>query len=179
MSDFGRMTDANTFRIERLLPGPIERVWAYLVESEKRRKWFARGHFDLRPGGGVDLIFQHSELSAEKTYPETYKAMENGHVSYGEVLRCEPPRLISFTWGEEGESVFSEVTFELAPQNGKVLLTLTHRKLKDRSEVVGVAGGWHTHLAMLEDELAGREHRGFWTVHGEVGPEYEKRIPRG
>ena len=48
MSDFGRMTDAKTFRIERLLPGPIERVWAYLVESEKRRKWFARGDFDLR-----------------------------------------------------------------------------------------------------------------------------------
>jgi uncharacterized protein YndB with AHSA1/START domain len=176
MSEFGRIIDESTFRIERLLPGPIERVWAYLVESEKRRKWFARGEFDLRPGGRVDLIFQHSELSAEKTYPEKYKAMENGHASYGEVVRSEPPHLLTFTWGDDSGSPFSEVTFELSAKDGKVLLTLTHRKLKDRAEVAGVAGGWHTHLAMLEDELAGREHRGFWTVHGEVGPEYEKRI---
>jgi uncharacterized protein YndB with AHSA1/START domain len=176
MSEYGELIDRNTFQIQRLLPGPIERVWSYLVESEKRRKWFARGAFDLRPGGRIDLIFKHSELSAEKDYPEKYKTIEHGHSSHGEVLRCEPPHVIAFTWGDDTESVFSEVTFELTPQNGKVLLTLTHRKLKDRGEAVGVAGGWHTHLAMLEDELAGREHRGFWTVHGEVGPQYEARI---
>lgn len=27
-----------TVRIERVLPGPVERVWAYLTESEKRRE---------------------------------------------------------------------------------------------------------------------------------------------
>jgi uncharacterized protein YndB with AHSA1/START domain len=178
MSEFGTMIDADTFRIERLLPGPIERVWAYLTESEKRRKWFARGAFDLRPGGRIDLIFQHSELSAEKTYPQAYKAMENGHVSFGEILRCEAPYLLTFTWGD-GSTPPGEVTFELAPKDGKVLFTLTHSRFKDRAEMVGVAGGWHTHLAMLEDELAEREHRGFWTVHGEAGPEYEKRIPQG
>lgn len=178
MSDYGQTVDTSTFRIERLLPGPIERVWAYLVESEKRRKWFARGAMDLRPGGRVDLIFQHSELSAEKTYPEAYKAIENGHASFGEVLRCEPPNLLTFTWGDDTAPP-SEVTFELAPKDGKVLLTLTHRRLKDHAEVADVAGGWHTHLAMLEDELAGREHRGFWTIHGEVGPEYKRRIHQG
>jgi uncharacterized protein YndB with AHSA1/START domain len=94
------------------------------------------------------------------------------------VLRCEPPRLLVFTWGDD-QSEFSEVTFELAPKNGKVLLTLTHRRLKDRAEIVDVAGGWHTHLAMLEDQLAGREPRGFWALLEKVGPEYEKRIPQG
>jgi len=28
-----------TMRLERLLPGPVERVWAYLTESEKRAAW--------------------------------------------------------------------------------------------------------------------------------------------
>jgi uncharacterized protein YndB with AHSA1/START domain len=178
MSEFGRLIEPSTFQIQRLLPGPIERVWSYLVESEKRRKWFARGEFDLRPGGRIDLIFKHSELSAEKDYPEKYKKIENGHSSQGEVVRCEPPRLIAFTWGDDSGAPFSEVTFELTPQDGKVLLTLTHRKLKDRGEAAGVAGGWHAHLAMLEDELAGREHRGFWSVHGEVAPQYEARIAK-
>ena len=30
-------------RFERLLPGPIERVWAYLTESDKRSLWLASG----------------------------------------------------------------------------------------------------------------------------------------
>jgi len=178
MSDYGQMIDSQTLRIERLLPGPIDRVWAHLVDSEKRRKWFARGDFDLRPGGHADLIFQHSELSAEKTYPEKFKAMENGHSTHGEVLGCEPPHLLSFSWAGDAAHASSEVTFELEPKDGKVLLTLTHRKLKDRAQMVGVGGGWQAHLAMLEDELAGREHRGFWTLHAEVAAEYEKRIPQ-
>lgn len=98
---------------------PYRAGWSYLVESEKRRKWFARGAFDLRPGGRIDLIFKHSELSAEKDYREKYKTIEQGHSSHGEVLRCERPHVIAFTWGDDTESVFSEVTFELTPQNGK------------------------------------------------------------
>ena len=48
---FATMPAPATVRIERLLPGPIERVWAYLTESDKRRRWFAAGPMDLQPGG--------------------------------------------------------------------------------------------------------------------------------
>ena len=34
---------------------------------------------DLRVGGRVDLHFHHADLSAEKTPPERYKELENGH----------------------------------------------------------------------------------------------------
>ena len=47
----GEILDAGTIRFERLLPGPIERVWAFLTESEKRKLWLAAGDFELRPGG--------------------------------------------------------------------------------------------------------------------------------
>ena len=50
-ADRGTITEAGTIRFERLLPGPIERVWAYLTESDKRAKWLAAGDMDLRPGG--------------------------------------------------------------------------------------------------------------------------------
>ena len=36
MNDYGELLDENTVRFERLLPGPIERVWSYLTEGEKR-----------------------------------------------------------------------------------------------------------------------------------------------
>jgi activator of Hsp90 ATPase-like protein len=37
----------------RVLPGPIERVWAYLTEPEKREKWFASGPMEFRASGRV------------------------------------------------------------------------------------------------------------------------------
>jgi uncharacterized protein YndB with AHSA1/START domain len=178
MNEYGQMIDPHALRIERVLPGPIERVWSYLTESEKRRQWFARGEMEPREGGALELIFQHSELSAEKEYPEKYKSLEKGHHSTGKVLRWEPPHLLVFRWDDDDESKFSEVTFELTPKEDKVLLTLTHRRLKDRTEIVNVSGGWHAHLAVLEDQLAGREPRGFWTVLEKANAEYETRIPK-
>jgi uncharacterized protein YndB with AHSA1/START domain len=40
---YGELTEPATLKIQRLLPGPIERVWAYLTEEELRRKWLAAG----------------------------------------------------------------------------------------------------------------------------------------
>ena len=59
MSEYASAT-GNTLRIERRLPGPIERVWAYLVESEKRALWFAGGVWDLHPGGEARVVFDSS-----------------------------------------------------------------------------------------------------------------------
>ena len=53
----------STIRLERLLPGPVERVWAYLTESKQRATWLAAGEFDLRLGGKVELIFDNDRLS--------------------------------------------------------------------------------------------------------------------
>ena len=36
MSEYGIVTEAGAVRFERLLPGPIERVWAYLTDPDKR-----------------------------------------------------------------------------------------------------------------------------------------------
>jgi uncharacterized protein YndB with AHSA1/START domain len=171
MSEYGIVTEAGAVRFERLLPGPIEHVWAYLTQLDKRGTWLAAGPMDSRVGGRVDLHFHHAELSAEKTPPERYKELENGHLVRGSITRCEPPRLLSFTWGEWGE-----VTFELTPQDDDVLLVLTHRRLADRAATAEIAGGWHAHLGILTDRLAGREPRPFWSTHATVAAEYQKRI---
>jgi uncharacterized protein YndB with AHSA1/START domain len=172
MNEYGVVTEARTIRLERLLPGPIERVWDYLTDSEKRGKWFATGKMDLRFGGNVEFFFHHADLSAEKTPPEKHKNKACGVAMRGTITACEPSRLLSFTFGETGE-----VTFDLTPKGKDVLLVLTHRRLTNRDMMVSVASGWHSHLAILTDVLSGDEPRPFWTTVTKMEAEYEKRIP--
>jgi hypothetical protein len=74
MSEFGVVTEARTLRIRRTLPGPIERVWAYLRESEKRGRWLASGPMELRVGGRVELTYRNSDLSAHaEPAPDKYR----------------------------------------------------------------------------------------------------------
>jgi uncharacterized protein YndB with AHSA1/START domain len=40
---YGVLSEPATLTIQRLLPGPIERAWAYLTESDLRRQWLAAG----------------------------------------------------------------------------------------------------------------------------------------
>jgi uncharacterized protein YndB with AHSA1/START domain len=175
MSDFGVVTEPGTVRIERVLPAPVERVWTYLTDAQKRGTWLAGGAMELRVGGTVELQFDHGRLSAEPT-PERFREYMNGHAVRGRITACEPLKRLSFTWGDSGPAV-SEVSFVLTPRGAETHLVLTQRRLPDRNETVSVASGWHTHLGVLDDQLRGRVPRLFWTTHAALETEYEKRIP--
>ncbi len=175
MSDHGVVTEAGTVRFERLLPAPAERVWDYLTKSELRRKWFAEGQMELRPGGAVTLIFRNSELSpAGEEVPEKFRPYE-GYESKGEIVRAEPPRLLVFNWFEESGPA-TEVSWELERRGEETLLVLTHSRLPNRAMMVDVSGGWHVHLDVLEDVLAARTPRPFWSTNARYAEEYEERI---
>jgi hypothetical protein len=45
--------------------------------------------------------------------------------------------------------------------------------------MLSVAGGWHTHLAILGDNLEGRTPRPFWSTHAKAEAEYARRLPAG
>ena len=175
MSDYGTVAAPAEVRFERLLPGPIETVWEFLTDSKKRGEWLAPGPMELRVGGKATLRFQHADLSPHKApAPEKYRALgEKVHESTHEITQCEPPRLLAFTWPQS-----SEVTFELKAEGDKVRLTVTHRRLASREEMVMVSGGWHTHLNILVERANGRVPPAFWTVFGNIEAEYEKRIPK-
>lgn len=164
----GTSPEQATVRLERMLPGPIERVWAYLVEPEKRATWFAGGVFDLRAGGKADLRFDHSRITAEESPPEA-KAKCSEYTET--ITRIEPPRLLAYTFSPGGPQ--SEVTFELETRGKGVLLVLTHRRLADRSKMIGVAGGWDAHVGVLEDRLNGVEPRPFWSTMARLRKQYE------
>jgi uncharacterized protein YndB with AHSA1/START domain len=176
MSDYAVITAADTVEIQRMLPGPIERVWSFLTDSQKRGQWLASGEMDLRVGGKVHLHFHHASLSPHKEQiPERYKAMENGHDSTGRIAECDPPNRLVFTW-DEADAEPSEVTFDLRTRGDEVLLTVTHRRLADRAAMLSVAGGWHTHLDILGDNLNGDVPRPFWSTHSKLEAEYARLL---
>lgn len=159
MNEYGAVLESGAVRFERVLPGPIERVRA----------------LSHRVGETPDLLFKHSEITSERP-PERYREMnDKGWPSKGTVTRYEPMRALAMTWPGEGDAS-SEVTFELTPEGDKVRLALTHRKLADKAEMANVSGGWHVHLGILEDRLAGDPPRGFWSRVEALEAEYARRF---
>ncbi|GAB4234479.1 MAG: SRPBCC family protein [Ekhidna sp.] len=172
MDKYAVLLNADTLKIERLLPGPIERVWEYLVDGEKRAKWFSGGKMDQTVGGTMQLIFDHRQLSPiEDPTPEKYKEHANGSESFATVLEIDPPRFLKINW-EDGI-----VSFVLTEEGDQVRLVLRHERLKsDKDYKIGVLAGWHGHLDILVAVMNNRVPDGFWKAHMSLEEEYEKRF---
>lgn len=167
----GKFTTPAEVRLVRTLPGPIERVWDYLVDPEKRARWFAGGPMEPKQGGKMELFFLHKNIAPGEIPPEQYKAVqETGFKMPGTVLRWEPPRVLSYTFDDE-----SDVTFELTEQGKNVQMVLTHRaRGGDIPFLTGYASGWDTHFALLVALLEGTPSPPFWATHQRLKAEYEK-----
>jgi uncharacterized protein YndB with AHSA1/START domain len=166
---YGTLIEPTTLKIERLLPGPIERVWAYLTESDLRRQWLAAGEMDMKVGAAFELIWRNNEL----TNPPGQKPPGFGdeHRMKCRITELDPPRKIAFTW--QGSD---DVSFELEPRGSKVLLTVIHRRLPDRATLLKVGPGWHMHLDVLVARATGKEPEAFWDGWLRLKVEYERRL---
>ncbi|HEY4322062.1 MAG TPA: SRPBCC family protein [Gemmatimonadales bacterium] len=151
--------EANTLRMERVLTGPIERVWQYLTDAELRGKWLAAGPMELRAGGRVEMTWANDTLSP---LPDEVPEKQVGARSsmQGTVVACDPPRMIRYEWQIGVDA--TEVTFELSPAGENVLLRLTHRRVTVPATLQGVSIGWQSHLDVLADVLEGKTPRPFW-----------------
>jgi uncharacterized protein YndB with AHSA1/START domain len=170
MDDHGTLTEPTTLRIQRILPGPIERIWAYLTESDLRRRWLAAGDMKLEIGAPFAFTWRNDELTDPPGIrPE---GMSADHRMESRIIEIDPPRRIGFAWdGSEGVSI------ELAPRGDAVLLTLTHKRVARRSSLVGVSTGWHMHLDVLVAVAEGATPTPFWDRWADLRAEYEARTP--
>jgi len=172
---YATMPAPATIRIERLLPGPIERVWSYLIDSDKRAKWFAGGPMELRENGAVTLTFRNADLSAGQTNPNSTCSPDGvDHVMTGVITRCEPPHALAFNWSADRSA--SEALFELAQEGPDTRLVITHRRLSGRGMLLSVSAGWHTHVGILIDLLSLSESRRFWPEHTRLAKIYDQRF---
>jgi len=134
-------------RLERLLPGPIERVWEHLTNTRLLAAWFGdKSSIEPRQGGAVRLM--------------------DGHIR-GTVTQWHPPKQLTYTWNvfsptdpPDAPSAYPEsyLTLTLEPRGDNVLLVLNHLPVLERFEKQN-AMGWHTFLDILTDTLAGRKVR--------------------
>jgi uncharacterized protein YndB with AHSA1/START domain len=53
---YGAYSEPATITIQRLLPGPIERVWSYLTDSDLRSRWLGAGEMEMKAGAPFELV---------------------------------------------------------------------------------------------------------------------------
>jgi uncharacterized protein YndB with AHSA1/START domain len=158
----GVLVEPTTLRFERLLPGPIDRVWEYLTRPELLTTWLSvAAAIDVREGGKVDLTMDHGKKGQLESVKD--KLVDADKITpkvHGTVTRVVPGRAIAYTWEDVMSdpaaplSGKSEVTFELEPRGEDVLLTLTHRRIIPKFAPQSL-GGWHTLLDILEARTRG------------------------
>jgi uncharacterized protein YndB with AHSA1/START domain len=156
MNDFATINEEQTVTLERDLPGPIERVWAFLTDPKLLAQWFSDGIVADRVGGEVRF-----EMGAE-----------------GRITAYEPPRLLEYTWNEpdlsRGAILDTLVRWELAEAGNRVRLTLTHKRLSE-AEAVAHSAGWHAFLECLSASVDGREPPQLMERFAQLKGEYSKR----
>ena len=167
---YGTLIEPTTLKIQRLLPGPIERIWAYLTDSDLRRKWLAAGAMEMKVGAPVEFVWRNGELNDPPSprpadFPEEHRMQSR-------ITELDPMRKLSIAWNNSGD-----VTFELEPKGQGVLLTVIHRRLPDRSTLLKVGAGWHMHLDVLVARASGKEPAPFWEGWSSLRDEYDRRLP--
>lgn len=168
-SPYGSVGDNATLTIERLLPGSVDRVWAYLTESDLRKQWLAAGTMDMRVGATTELVWRNHEL----TDPPGNRPQGFGeeHRMEVEIIELDPPHRLAISWGSTGG-----VTFDLEPVGDMVRLTVIHRRIPDPDMRLNVSAGWHAHLDVLAARLAGEEPEPFWDHWTALKADYAKRL---
>ena len=167
---YGEVIEPLTLKIQRLLPGPVDRVWAYLTESELRRQWLASGPMEMKAGAPFTFTWRNNELSDPPgQLPDGFSAE---HSLESRILDFVPGRKLVIAWNQ------GEVSFELEPAGDKVLLTIIHRRAPDRTTLLNVSAGWHAHLDVLATRLSGKpQTASFWDGWKRLKAEYETRLP--
>jgi uncharacterized protein YndB with AHSA1/START domain len=124
---------------------------------------------DLTVDGPMELVWRNDELTDP---PGTRPAgFGEEHRMQSRVTEIDPPHKLSFTWGP------GEVSFTLMPKGGDVLLTVIHKRISDRANMVMIGAGWHTHLDILKARLEAITPKPFWDVWAHLRDDYEAIIP--
>jgi uncharacterized protein YndB with AHSA1/START domain len=152
---------SDAIRLERMLDAPVEKVWRYLTEAELRQQWFMGGT-DATAAGEFELLMEHENLSDDDVpYPDNYAEFK-GKTWNEKVIRFDPPRLLETTFqgGKNGT-----VTYELLADGDRTRLVLIHAGIVSGTGAQDFGSGWNSHLAVLQERLAGRPVRNFWALH--------------
>ena len=131
--------ESGPIQLERLLPVPVEEVFAAWTEPAQMARWLsptgrAEVHADVVVGGRLRVVMIDDDVRIEHD---------------GEFLEVQPPVRLSFTWRSRytGETP-SVVTVELHDEAGSTRLVLHHDRLPPEARA-SHEGGWGAILDRL------------------------------
>jgi uncharacterized protein YndB with AHSA1/START domain len=137
-----------TIQRELLIPQPREQVWRALTDSTALAEWMFPNDFE--PRVGHHFTFQ---------VPPNPKMNFDGLVVQCEVLECEPPSRLAFSW-EAGGLVGTQVSFRLEPDGEGTRLLFEHSGFDVGQPWIeqafkGAEYGWAKMLKQLPAVVAG------------------------
>ena len=136
------MIDGRSVRLQLRIDASPEAVFPFLTDPERYTRWQGvRAELDPRPGG-------------------IYRVwMDADAVASGAFVEVQPPRLVVFTWGWEGDAEVppgsTTVGIELEANGDATTLTLEHSGLPTDRAVEMHEEGWHIFGARLIVVAAG------------------------
>ncbi len=132
------------------MPQPREQVWWAIANSTALAEWMYPNDFEPRVG-------HHFTFRV----PANPKVNFDGLVVRCEVLECEPPSRLVFSWSVGGPVVDTRVSFRLEPEGDGTRLFFEHSGF-DLSQpggdqaFKGAQYGWAKMLEQLSVVIAGR-----------------------
>jgi uncharacterized protein YndB with AHSA1/START domain len=138
-----------TIRREILIPQPREQVWRAIADSAALAEWMFPN--DFAPRVGHHFTFQ---------VPPNPKVNFDGLIVHCEVLECEAPSRLVFSWSAGGPVVDTRVSFRLEPDGEGTRLFFEHSGF-DVSQPFGEQAfkgaeyGWAKMLKQLVAVVAG------------------------
>jgi uncharacterized protein YndB with AHSA1/START domain len=137
-----------TIRRELLIPQPREQVWQALTDSAALAEWMFPNDFEPRVG-------HHFTFRV----PPNPRAGFEGLVVRCEVLECEPPNRLAFSWSA-GEFGDTRVSFRLEPDGKGTRVLLEHSGFDlsqgwSEQAIHGAEFGWAKMLKQLVTVVAG------------------------
>jgi uncharacterized protein YndB with AHSA1/START domain len=113
------MSETHAIEVEKLLPFSPERVWRTLTRSDLLAKWLMPNDFE--PVVGYRFTFQTKPMG------------DWDGIVHCEVLQCDPPLLLSYSWAGGSDSnpaygsrLNSTVTWTLTPVDNGTHVRMVH-----------------------------------------------------
>ena len=113
------MSETQAIVVEKILPYAPEKIWRTLTQSERITRWLMPNDFEATLG-----------------HRFTFRTKPMGDwdgVVHCEVLQCDPPRLLRYSWKggtdsnpEYGSRLNSEVSWTLTPVEGGTHVKMVH-----------------------------------------------------
>lgn len=141
---------SNTIRREMVMPQPREEVWQAIADSTALAGWMFPNDFEPRVG-------HHFTFRV----PPNPKANFEGLTVRCEVLECEPPSRLVFSWSAGGPVENTQVSFRLEPDGDGTRLFFEHSGFDlshpfGNQALKGAEFGWAKMLQQLSVVVAGQ-----------------------